>query len=75
MYELIAMALALTLLVILLHRKVKLGRSMVLAAISLAVLLRVTPSEFGRALVNEWHTKPLSRTTGYLFVVLAGNRQ
>jgi len=70
MYELIAMALALTLLVILLHLKVKLGRSMVLAAIGLAVLLRVTPSEFWQALVNEWHNKPLSQTTAYLFVVL-----
>jgi len=71
MYELIAMALALTLLVILLHRKVKLGRSMVLAAIGLAVLLGVTPSEFQQALVDEWHNKPLSQTTAYLFVMLA----
>ncbi|MBL7184935.1 MAG: DUF401 family protein [Phycisphaerae bacterium] len=71
MYELIAMALALTLLVTLLHRKVKLGRSMVLAAIGLAVLLRVTPSEFWQTLVNEWHNKPLSQTTAYLFVMLA----
>ncbi len=63
MYELIAMALALTLLVILLHLKVKLGRSMVLAAIGLAALLGVTPSELWQALVNEWHTKPLSQTT------------
>jgi len=70
MYELIAMALALTLLVILLRLKVRLGRSMVLAAVCLAVLLRVTPSEFGRAIVNEWHTKPLSQTTAYLFVTL-----
>ncbi len=71
MYELIAMALALTLLVILLHLKVKLGRSMVLAAIGLAVLLRVTPGEFWQALVNEWIDKPMSQTTGYLFVTLA----
>ena len=62
---------ALTLLVVLLHLKVKLGRSMVLAAVGLAVLLRVTPSEFWQALVNEWHTKPLSQTTAYLFVMLA----
>ena len=71
MYELIAMGLALALLVILLHLKVKLGRSMVLAAIALAVLLRVTPGEFQRALVYEWTNKPLSQTTGYLFVMLA----
>lgn len=71
MYELIAMALALTLLVVLLHLKVKLGRSMVMAAVGLAALLRVTPSEFWQTLVNEWYAKPLSQTTGYLFVVLA----
>ena len=35
------------------------------------MLLGVTPSEFGRALVDEWHTKPLSQTTAYLFVMLA----
>ena len=71
MYELIAMALALTLLVSLFHLKVRLGRSMVLAAVALAVLLGVTPGELGRALVNEWHSKPLSQTTPYLFVMLA----
>ncbi len=71
MYELIAMALALTLLVILLRLKVRLGRSMVLAAIGLAALLRVTPTEFWQALVEEWNNKPLSQTTGYLFVTLA----
>ena len=70
MYELIAMALALALLVILLHFKVKLGRSMVLSAVGLAVLLRVTPDQFRQALVEEWNTKPLSQTTGYLFVML-----
>jgi integral membrane protein (TIGR00529 family) len=71
MYELIAMALALVLLVILLRLKVKLGRSMVLAAIGLALLLRVTPSAFWHTLVNEWNNKPLSQTTGYLLVTLA----
>jgi integral membrane protein (TIGR00529 family) len=65
------MALALTLLVILLHLKVRLGRSMVLSAIGLAVLLGVTPSEFWRTLADEWHNKPLSQTTGYLLVTLA----
>jgi len=72
MYELIAMALALALLVVLLHFKVKLGRSMVLAAVGLAVLLRVTPDQFRHALVEEWNDKDkaLSQTTGYLFVML-----
>lgn len=71
MYELIAMALALTLLVILLHLKVKLGRSMVLSAIGLALLLGVTPGEFAHTIADEWRTKPLSQTTGYLLVTLA----
>ncbi|HUW18761.1 MAG TPA: DUF401 family protein [Sedimentisphaerales bacterium] len=70
MYALIAMAVALALLVVLLHLKVKLGRSMVLSAVGLAVLLKVTPGDFLRAFVHEWHSKPLSQTTGYLFVTL-----
>ncbi|UCE48786.1 MAG: DUF401 family protein [Phycisphaerales bacterium] len=70
MYELIAMALALALLVVLLRLKVRLGRSMVVAAIGLAMLLRVTPGDFSQALVEEWNNKPLSQTTGYLFVML-----
>jgi len=70
MYALIAMALALTLLVVLLHLKVKLGRSMLLSSVGLAVLLKVTPSEFWQTVVHEWHNKPLSQTTGYLLVTL-----
>jgi integral membrane protein (TIGR00529 family) len=64
------MALALALLVILLRLKVKLGRSMILSSVGLAALLRVTPGEFWQAVVGEWHNKPLSQTTGYLFVTL-----
>jgi len=70
MYVLIAMALALLLLIILLRLKVKLGRSMLISSIGLAVLLRVTPGEFWHAVVYEWHNKPLGQTTGYLFVTL-----
>lgn len=70
MYALIAMALALTLLVALLHLKVKLGRSMLLSSVALAILLRVTPSEFWQTVVHEWHNKPLSQTTGYLVITL-----
>jgi hypothetical protein len=64
------MALALTLLVVLLHLKVRLGRAIFLSSIALAVLLRVTPGAFWGAIVDEWHSKPLSQTTGYLFVAL-----
>jgi integral membrane protein (TIGR00529 family) len=70
MYALIAMALALTLLVVLLRLKVKLGRSMLLSSITLAILLGVSPSEFWHVVVHEWHNKPLNQTTGYLFVTL-----
>ncbi|MHC4573594.1 MAG: DUF401 family protein [Planctomycetota bacterium] len=70
MYALIAMGLALALLVILLRFKIKLGRAMVLSAVGLALLLKVSPSEFSQAVVYEWQNKPLSQTTGYLFVTL-----
>jgi len=64
------MALALTLLVVLLRLKVKLGRSMLLSSIALAILLRVTPSEFWNTVVHEWNNKPLNQTTCYLFLTL-----
>jgi hypothetical protein len=70
MYALISMAVALALLVVLLHVKVKLGRAMILSALGLAVLLGVTPSEFWQAVAAEWHSKPVGQTTGYLFVTL-----
>jgi len=70
MYELLAMALALTLLVVLLRFKVRLGRSMLFSSIALAILLRVTPGEFWNTVVSEWHNKPLNQTTGYLFLTL-----
>ncbi len=70
MYALIAMALALGLLVVLLRLKVKLGCSMLLASVAVAVLLGVSPSELWQMIAAEWHDKPLSRTTGYLFVTL-----
>ena len=70
MYALIAMALALVLLVVLLHLKVRLGRAMVISAAALAILLGVSPGEFGRTVVDEWRDKPLSQTTGCLFVML-----
>ncbi|TKJ34447.1 MAG: hypothetical protein CEE38_18045 [Planctomycetes bacterium B3_Pla] len=70
MYALIAIALALALLIGLLHLKVNLGRSMLISSISMAILLGVTPSEFWQTVVHEWHDKPLSQTTGYLFVTL-----
>jgi len=70
MYALIAMALALALLVVLLRLKVKLGRSMLLSSIALAVFLKVTPDVFWQTVVYEWHHKPFGQTTGYLFVTL-----
>lgn len=70
MYALIAMVLALALLVVLLRLKIKLGRSMLLSAVGLAILLGVRPGEFCRTVVDEWHNKPLGQTTGYLLVTL-----
>lgn len=70
MYALIAMGLALALLVVLLRLKVKLGRSMLLASVAVAVLLGVSPSELWQTIVAEWNGKSLGRTTGYLFVTL-----
>ena len=72
MYALIAMALALILLIVLLHLKVKLGRSMLLSSFGLAILLGVTPGEFLQTVIQEWHDKPLTHTTGYLFISLTG---
>ena len=70
MYALISMILSLVFLVALLHLKVKLGRAMVLSSFALAILLRVTPSEFLTTIVSEWNNKPLSQTTGYLLITL-----
>ncbi len=70
MFALIAMALALGLLVALLRWKVKLGRAMVASAVAVGLLLRVTPGTFWQSLVQEWQTKPLPRTTGYLWLSL-----
>jgi integral membrane protein (TIGR00529 family) len=71
MYALISMGLALVLLAILLRVKVRLGRAMILSSVGLAVLLGVTPGEFWQAVAREWHSKPLSQTTGYLFATLS----
>jgi len=70
MYALISMALALALLVVLLHLKVKLGRAMLLSAVALAILLQVTPAKLWQTYTYEWHNKPLSQTTAYLFITL-----
>ena len=71
MYELIAISLTLTLLAILLHFKVRLGRAMILSSFVLAVFLGVTPVLFFQTVIKEWQNKPLSQTTGYLFVTLS----
>ena len=70
MYALIAIILALTLLAVLLHRKIKLGYSMVISAVALAALLKVTPHKSLQSVINDWNNNPLSRTTEYLFVTL-----
>jgi len=60
----------LAVLVTLLRLKVKIGLSMVLSACLLALLLGVLPSEAVMELAAEWRSKPLTQTTGYLFISL-----
>ncbi|MCP4452535.1 MAG: DUF401 family protein [Planctomycetes bacterium] len=70
MFVLFAMAVSLGLLVLLMHRKVKLGRAIVASAILLGILLRVTPWAFWETLVQERQSKPLPQTTIYLWISL-----
>jgi integral membrane protein (TIGR00529 family) len=70
MYELISMGLSLAVFVVLIRRKVKIGRAMVLASFVLSVMLRVTPAALWRALAAEWQTVPLAQTTVYLLFAL-----
>ncbi|MDO8303149.1 MAG: DUF401 family protein [Sedimentisphaerales bacterium] len=70
MYPLIAIMLSLALLGILLHVKLRLGYAMIVSALALAVMLRVTPNAFLGVVVNEWKNKPLGQMTGYLFISL-----
>ena len=58
LHALIAIGLALALLVVLLHRKVKIGRAMILAALALAWMLGVTPRVMWGAIREEWVAKP-----------------
>jgi len=71
-YALISIIIALAALVTLLRLrlKVKIGVAMLLSACLVGVLLSVWPADAGRALAEEWHSQPLTRTTGYLFVSL-----
>jgi len=70
MYAFATIIISLAVLVTLLRLKVRLGVSMVISACLLAILLGVWPWDAGRALVAEWQSNPLTRTTGYLFVSL-----
>jgi integral membrane protein (TIGR00529 family) len=69
-YALISIIIALAALVTLLRFKVKIGVSMLISACLVGVLLGVWPAQLGKALAEEWHSQPLTRTTGYLFVSL-----
>ena len=57
--------------VTLLRLKVKIGVAMLVSACLAGVLLGVWPADVGRVLAEEWHSQPLTRTTGYLFVSLS----
>jgi hypothetical protein len=60
----------LAVLITLLRLKVKIGLSMLLSACLLALLLRLWPQDIALALADEWQSKPLTQTTGYLFISL-----
>jgi integral membrane protein (TIGR00529 family) len=70
MYAFISIIISLAVLVTLLRLKVKIGLAMLLSACLLALLLRISPSVAWRALTEEWQSKPLTQTTGYLFISL-----
>ena len=70
MYAFISIIISLAVLVTLLRLKVKIGLAMVLSACLLALLLGVWPPDIRRTLTEEWKTKPLTQTTGYLFISL-----
>jgi len=69
-YALISIIIALAVLVTLLRFKVKIGVSMLVSACLVGVLLGVWPAQLSGTLAEEWHSQPLTRTTGYLFVSL-----
>jgi uncharacterized protein len=69
-YALISIVISLAALVVLLRLRAKTGVAMLVSACLLAVLLGVWPADLGRTLAKEWRGKPLTETTGYLFVSL-----
>ena len=70
MQALISMTAALLVLVILLHKKVKIGKAMMAAAILLAAILGVGPVTLWKYLVSEWQEKTFTETTVYFFISL-----
>lgn len=70
MYALAMIFVSLAVLVVLLRRKIRIGKAMMASALVLAVLLGVTPGKLAAQLAAEWRGNPLSETTPYLFVSL-----
>ncbi len=70
MFALAAILVSLLVLVVLLRLRVRIGRSLVAAAVVLAIALGVTPGAMWTQLVDEWQGGELTRTTPYLFVSL-----
>jgi len=71
MYALATIFLSLSVLVVLLRLKVRIGLAMTISAFVLAMLLGVTPGAMWARLVAEWHEQPLTGTTPYLLVSLS----
>ena len=70
MYAFFVIIISLAALVTLLRLRVRIGLAMLISACLLALLLGVWPGDVARRLAEEWQSKPLSQTTGYLFLSL-----
>jgi len=70
MRSVISILICLALLVVLLRRKISVGKAMLISAIALGILLGVGPVSFWGQLCEEWTNKPFVQRTGYLFVSL-----
>ncbi|OGV62365.1 MAG: hypothetical protein A3K19_15950 [Lentisphaerae bacterium RIFOXYB12_FULL_65_16] len=72
LHALISIGIALMTFTVLHQRRVAIGRAMLLSAVALALLLRVTPTAAWHQLVTEWQTRPRGETTPFLFLTLTG---
>ena len=70
LYALVSISLSLAVLVVLLRRRIAIGRAMILSSLTLAWLMGATPLKIWETLALEWTAKKSGETTLYLFVSL-----